>query len=51
MVCLDELPLLGCFVEIEGPGEEKIAAAAEKLKLAQSEHINDSYALMVARRK
>ncbi len=30
---LDELPLIGCFVEIEGPSEKAILAAAGKLKL------------------
>ena len=29
-VALDKLPLLGTFVEIEGPGEKKIAAVSEK---------------------
>ena len=30
---LDELPLIGCFVEVEGPSERAIAAARRKLSL------------------
>lgn len=46
-VCLDELPLLGNFVEIEGPDEEKIAEVAKKLKLSHLPHINESYAILM----
>jgi adenylate cyclase class 2 len=47
-VALDELPLLGRFVEIEGPDGEKIADVREKLGLSGLTHIGDSYASMVA---
>jgi adenylate cyclase class 2 len=43
-ICLDELPLLGSFIEIEGPGEQKVAEVLEKMSLAHLQHINDSYA-------
>ncbi len=48
---LDELPLLGCFVEIEGASGRAIELAAARLGL-DSEPIADSYAhLAVARCK
>ena len=46
-VALDELPLLGTFVEIEGPGEKKIAAVQKKLGLADLPHITESYAALM----
>jgi len=49
-VCLDELPLLGSFVEIEAPSEEKIARLAEKIKLGHLAHINESYAQLIRTR-
>ena len=50
-VALDQLPLLGDFVEIEGPDEEKIAAAQEKLGLSDLSHIAESYASLVAKKQ
>ena len=47
VVCLDELPLLGNFVEIESPGEELITEALRKLHLADIPHINESYAHLI----
>ena len=47
-VALDELPLLGGFVEIEGPDAEKIADAQRNLGLADLPHIPESYAFLVA---
>jgi adenylate cyclase class 2 len=47
VVCLDELPLLGSFIEIEAPGEEPITEALRKLKLADMGHINESYAHLI----
>jgi adenylate cyclase class 2 len=47
VVCLDELPLLGSFIEIEAPGEEPIAEALRKLQLADLGHINESYAHLI----
>ncbi len=46
-VTLDELPLLGEFVEIEGPDEEKIAAVQKALQLSDSPHIPKSYASLM----
>jgi len=44
VVCLDELPLLGSFVEIEASGERPVADTLRKLQLADPPHINESYA-------
>lgn len=46
-ICLDELPLLGSFVEIEGPGQTAIANVTGKLGLDQLPHIDESYAVMM----
>ena len=46
-VALDHLELLGDFVEIEGPDEEKIAAVQKQLGLAGLRHIKQSYAYMI----
>ena len=43
-VALDQLPLLGDFVEIEGPNNEEIANVQQSLGLAGSPHIEKSYA-------
>ena len=43
-VCLDEVPLLGRFVEVEGPDEGAIALVLKKLRLADRPHINKGYA-------
>jgi adenylate cyclase class 2 len=49
-VALDELPLLGSFVEIEGPDEKKIAGVQKKLGLADLPHIPESYAVLMERK-
>ena len=46
-VALDELPLLGSFVEIEGPDGEKIADVQKRLGLADLAHIAESYASLM----
>lgn len=46
-VCLDELPQLGRFVEVEGPSEEKINMVLQKIGLSPSDHIDVSYAKMM----
>ena len=46
-VALDELPLLGCFVEIEGPDEKRIADVQERLGLSDLPHIEKSYAHLI----
>jgi adenylate cyclase, class 2 len=43
MVELDELPLLGCFVEIEGPDEHAVQAVREKLDLTEAEPLKEHY--------
>jgi adenylate cyclase, class 2 len=44
---LDEVPHLGCFVEIEGPGEETILRLREELGLAGHPLIKASYVAML----
>lgn len=46
-VGLDELPLIGVFVEIEGPDAERIAHVREMLGLAAASHVEESYASLV----
>ncbi len=40
---LDEVPRLGCFVEIEGPNEHEIQAAQSALGLSAAKHIPRGY--------
>jgi len=47
VVALDELPLLGGFVEVEGPDGESIADAQRNLGLANLSHIGESYAFLM----
>ena len=47
-VALDELPLLGTFVEIEGPDSDTIAHVQKMLGLSDVPHIRDSYASLIA---
>ncbi|MBN1393163.1 MAG: class IV adenylate cyclase [Sedimentisphaerales bacterium] len=47
IIALDELPLIGSFVEIEGPDEQKIAAVQKNLGLSGSPHIKKSYAALI----
>jgi adenylate cyclase class 2 len=46
-VALDELPLLGSFVEIEGPDGKKIADVQQDLGLSDLPHILESYASLM----
>jgi adenylate cyclase class 2 len=48
-VALDELPLLGAFVEIEGPDSGTIAQVQTMLGLADVPHTADSYACLIER--
>jgi adenylate cyclase class 2 len=48
-VALDELPLLGAFVEIEGPDSGTIAQVQERLGLSGVPHTMDSYASLIDR--
>lgn len=47
-VALDELPLLGSFVEIEGPDTETITNVQRNLGLYDLPHIPESYASLMA---
>lgn len=49
-VCLDEVALLGQFVEIEGPDDEKIEEVQKRLMLEKLPHIVESYSKMVRRK-
>ena len=49
LVELDELPLLGRFVEIEGPTESAIAALQDQLGLGHLDHVASGYVAMLAR--
>ena len=46
-VALDRLAELGCFVEIEGPDDKKIAGVQKRLGLAHLPHIKESYAVLI----
>ena len=46
-IALDELPVLGSFVEIEGPSEEKITELQKKLGLGDLPHIKESYTVLI----
>lgn len=46
-VALDELPLLGAFVEIEGPDSQTISRVQAMLGLVEVPHIMDSYACLI----
>lgn len=48
VVALDELPLLGSFLEIEGPDDERITYVQKSLGLANLSHIVESYASLVS---
>jgi adenylate cyclase class 2 len=47
---LDDVPLLGKFVEIEGPDEQCIRQVQERIGLAGEPHIDRSYVSMLAKR-
>jgi len=47
VVSLDELPLLGGYVEIEGPGGKSIAGVQSKLGLSDLPHVVESYACLI----
>lgn len=46
-VALDKLPLLGDFVEIEGPDDQIIANVQRSLGLSDSPNIKESYAFLL----
>ena len=47
-IALDQLPLLGDFVEIEGPDDKIITDVQKSLELADLSHIKQSYAHLMA---
>ncbi len=47
LVCLDHLPVIGDFVEIEGPDDKQIAEVQQKLGLAELKHIPHSYSSLM----
>jgi len=49
-VALDKLPLLGDFIEIEGPDEKKIENVQKSLGLSELPHIKKSYAGLITDR-
>jgi adenylate cyclase class 2 len=46
-VALDQLPLLGNFVEIEGPDDESITKVQNSLGLSDLPHIPKGYASLI----
>ncbi len=50
VIALDQLPLIGNFVEIEGPDEQKIADVQKNLGLSILPHIRKSYAALMRAR-
>jgi adenylate cyclase class 2 len=47
VIALDQLPLIGSFVEIEGPDEQNIADVQKSLGLSHLSHIKKSYAALI----
>ncbi|HPC95427.1 MAG TPA: class IV adenylate cyclase [Sedimentisphaerales bacterium] len=46
-IALDTLPLIGTFVEIEGPDAQVIRNVQKKLALTEAPHVPDSYASLI----
>ena len=46
-ICLDQLPMLGSFVEVEGPDEDIIGQVLAAIGLDGLEHINKGYAGLI----
>jgi len=46
-IALDELPLIGAFVEIEGPDSERIGRVRSALGLTDARHVMESYASLI----
>jgi len=46
-VCLDTVPALGCFVEVEGPDETAIKKVLTELGLADEPHVIKGYAALL----
>lgn len=48
-ICLDRVPPLGCFVEVEAPTEKEIESALRKLSLQKEPLISEGYARLLAK--
>jgi adenylate cyclase class 2 len=48
LICLDDLPALGYFVEVEGPSEKQVEKTLRKLQLADLPSITNGYAKLTA---
>jgi adenylate cyclase class 2 len=48
-VCLDDVPPLGCFVEVEGDSAAAVKAALTRLGLADKPHVVEGYAALMAK--
>ena len=48
-ICLDELPELGWFAEIEGPDASSVARAAAQLHLHERDALEETYVELAAR--
>ncbi len=51
LVELDELPVIGRFLEVEGPSAEEVKAAIEKLGLADAPTERNAYSVMLDARR
>ena len=49
-ICLDEVFALGSFIEVEGPSNQAVSAVMDGLGLDTNEHINVSYAQLIAKK-
>ncbi len=47
LIALDTLPLIGTFVEIEGPDSRVIQSVQKALALTDASHVADSYASLI----
>jgi len=47
LIALDTLPLIGTFVEIEGPDSRVIQSVQKTLALTDAPHVTDSYASLI----
>jgi len=47
-VVLDQLPQLGCFVEVEGPSQEVVLEARDQIGLSAAQTMTASYAEMIS---
>lgn len=48
-ICLDRVPPLGCFVEVDAPTEKEIESALRKLSLQKEPLISEGYAKLLAK--